>query len=210
MLRRLTTELGFGLASFTLLVAVGLALWVPDAGKSPDTVNSALGAALLGGAVVALIVFITGRAGRIQDARDALAQSLVARFTTPKFFESLNAAAAVLREIGGAARPTADVWVQLPASTRDQLLEPLNALELIGTAYVTKEADRAILDRHFHAVAEAMWEQAEPLVGWLRFKAADPRLFENWQKMIELFRAPPHRKRPETYELTTAVSDADP
>ncbi len=167
-------------------------MWLQDAGTKPPTNDSELGAALLGGAIVALVVFLTGQASQLEGARESLSLSLVARFTTPAFTERVAVTVAFLR-----TDTLSLSELRLPEQQR--VLSTLNAFEWIGAAYVAKEANRAILYRHFSDVAVVLWEDATGLVRAIRESEANPRLFQEWEHMVVDFRQKSARRPVETY-----------
>jgi hypothetical protein len=202
--------MGLALASFSLLLAVGLTLWLPDAGMSHGTADSELGAALLGGAVVALVVFFTGQQSQREEAQRALARSLVDQFMSPAAMESLTATTAFLRideHDSQESRWTA--WEELPDLDKAKIVGPLNTLESIGGAYLAREASRPILYGHLDVVAPALWDQAKWFVSRLRDALNDPHLLEMWEGMVADFRSGSGAARPKTYEPSTAAPDAD-
>ncbi len=192
------------LGSFGLLVAVGLALWLPEAGVSHDTADSDLGAALLSGALVALVVFLTSQQSQAEETRRALAESLAARFTAPEFLERLEATAAFLSERASESEESrAAAWLRLAPPEQLRLIAPLNDFELVGAAYKNRDASRTILYNHFQDVAPALWNRAGWLVALLRVRR-HPHLFYNWEWMVADFhRIGARRGSLEAYEPHT-------
>ncbi len=107
---RPTTSTSLAIVLFAALLVVGLALWLPDAGSSHGTANSELGSAILGGGIVALVVFSSEKETRRQEARRTIAQALINKVTTAEFSGEM---ARTLQFLADDPATTASRWSQL-------------------------------------------------------------------------------------------------
>jgi hypothetical protein len=213
MPRRLSPLSVFAIVLFGALLALGLALWLPEAGASSGTADSELGAAILGGTIIAVVVFLVERRSQSEQSGRAIAQALIAEATTPEFFAGLTLAG---EQLGPRSTKEQDErwesWQRMPPAERLKLIQPLNVIEQIGAAYVAREADRAVLQRYLQDVVPEVWARLQWFVGRLRTETGNPEIFGNFEKMSAGFQKIRERQKqpvpyPDPREARTDTDD---
>lgn len=178
-MRRVPTALAI------ILVAGGLALWLPSADAQSINPRDELGAAILAGAVVGFAVLIAGQALAMTEKRASLAQAYVGALAGAHMS---GAMAEALRFLALGHEQGADAqwasWIQEPADERAKVVEFMNFLEQVAHSYNKGYADRQDIMAGFGNVAVATWTLGASFIHRLRGETGDPAVFSQWEMMV--------------------------
>lgn len=177
-----------------LLVGAGLGLWLPESFEGASTPRTDLGAALIGGAIVAFAVLLAEHMLTLSLARRSLAESFTSRLTDPALGAAMLKTAQFFNLRGRTEQQAWTDWEQLDANGRMEVLEFPNFLDLLAVAYCSKRADPAIVGANFHPTAGNYWRRLE---WWIaRFREQHPDVYRDWERMKDEFDAAAARSAP--------------
>jgi hypothetical protein len=168
-----------------LLIGAGLGLWLPESLESASKPRTDLGAALIGGAIVAFALLLAEHMLNLGMERRSLAQSYTSRLTDPAFVDAMVKTADFFKLRDRTVDDAWEAWRALDATSKMRLLEFPNFLALLATEYCSNRVDRAIVRATFDPVAVNYWRELYWFIE--RFRDDHPDVYQDWETMKNEF-----------------------